>query len=243
MQEHVETHGFANAMDTFYKQYQNAGGINVPERIRPNSMTPSMRTLSILTTVLIAVSACGTSRPELPPDSPPEMVSQLTSDTGDDVLKMVTTYDWDDGGAVAGGTLHLDRPGRYFDGWRRRVTGGTGRGCKRRVPHGQSRHADGCGFRLPRPIESRSGTTQSPADQKLRRLAGGPSSVIWSAGSRAPSTPFAYRCWTTHLRCGTWLCRSLVADPEAGRISRRSNTLCGRGVRGCRRAAPPDSDE
>ena len=65
-------------------------------------MTPSMRTLSILTTVLIAVSACGTSRPELPPDSPPEMVSQLTSDTGDDVLKMVTTYDWDDGGAVAG---------------------------------------------------------------------------------------------------------------------------------------------
>ncbi|BBW99461.1 hypothetical protein MMOR_03980 [Mycolicibacterium moriokaense] len=31
MQEYVENRGFANAMDTFYKQYQEAGGINVPK--------------------------------------------------------------------------------------------------------------------------------------------------------------------------------------------------------------------
>ena len=65
-------------------------------------MTRSMRILSILTTVLIAVSACGTSRPELPPDSPSRMLSVLTSDGGDGDLKKVTTYDWDDDGAAPG---------------------------------------------------------------------------------------------------------------------------------------------
>ena len=65
-------------------------------------MTRSTRILSILVAVLMAVSACGTSPPELPPDSPSEMVSVLTGDTGDDVLKNVTTYEWDDGGAAAG---------------------------------------------------------------------------------------------------------------------------------------------
>jgi hypothetical protein len=31
MQEYVENRGFDNAMDTFYEQYQNAGGINTPK--------------------------------------------------------------------------------------------------------------------------------------------------------------------------------------------------------------------
>jgi hypothetical protein len=35
MQEYVENRGFDNAMDTFYKQYQNAGGINVPKGFVP----------------------------------------------------------------------------------------------------------------------------------------------------------------------------------------------------------------
>lgn len=64
-------------------------------------MTRSTRILSVLVAVLIAVSACGTSPPELPPDSPSEMVSVLTSDKGDDVLRNVTTYEWDDDGSAA----------------------------------------------------------------------------------------------------------------------------------------------
>ena len=35
MQEHVENRGFANEMDTFAKQYQNDGGINVPKGFVP----------------------------------------------------------------------------------------------------------------------------------------------------------------------------------------------------------------
>ncbi|MCT7661229.1 TPR repeat region-containing protein, partial [Mycobacterium deserti] len=35
MQEYVQERGFANAMNTFYTQYQNAGGINVPEGFKP----------------------------------------------------------------------------------------------------------------------------------------------------------------------------------------------------------------
>jgi hypothetical protein len=64
-------------------------------------MTRSTRILSVLTATLIAVSACSTSAPPLPPDSPPEMVTELTSDTGEDVLEKVTTYEWDDDGAAA----------------------------------------------------------------------------------------------------------------------------------------------
>ena len=65
-------------------------------------MTRSTRILSILAAALIAVSACGTSPPELPPDSPSKMRSVLTGDGAEDVLKTLTTYDWDDGGAAAG---------------------------------------------------------------------------------------------------------------------------------------------
>jgi hypothetical protein len=36
MQEYVENRGFDNAMNAFYKQYQNAGGINVPKGIVPS---------------------------------------------------------------------------------------------------------------------------------------------------------------------------------------------------------------
>jgi hypothetical protein len=35
MQEYVENRGYANAMDTFYDQYQHAGGINVPKGFVP----------------------------------------------------------------------------------------------------------------------------------------------------------------------------------------------------------------
>jgi hypothetical protein len=35
VQEYVENRGFANAMDTFYEQYQHAGGINVPKGFVP----------------------------------------------------------------------------------------------------------------------------------------------------------------------------------------------------------------
>jgi hypothetical protein len=66
-------------------------------------MTRSTRIFSIPMAMLIALSACGTSAPELPPDSSSEMVNVLTSDTGDDVLKKVTTYEWDDDGAAAAG--------------------------------------------------------------------------------------------------------------------------------------------
>jgi hypothetical protein len=61
-----------------------------------------MRILSVLTVMLLAVTACSTPAPELPPDSPSEMVTVLTSDRGDEVLEKVTTYAWDDDGATAG---------------------------------------------------------------------------------------------------------------------------------------------
>jgi hypothetical protein len=61
-----------------------------------------MRVLSSLAVALIAVSACSTSPPELPPDSPSAMHSVLTNETGDDFLERITTYEWDDGGAAAG---------------------------------------------------------------------------------------------------------------------------------------------
>ena len=35
MRQFVESGGFANAMDTFYRQYQNADGINVPKGFVP----------------------------------------------------------------------------------------------------------------------------------------------------------------------------------------------------------------
>ena len=63
-------------------------------------MIRSIRFLVVLATALITVSACSTSTPELPPDSPSEMLSMLTS--GDDLLTKVTTHEWDDGGAAAG---------------------------------------------------------------------------------------------------------------------------------------------
>lgn len=65
-------------------------------------MTRSTRTISILAAMLIAVSACGSSPPELPPDSPSAMVEVLTSDTGNADLKKLTTYEWDDDGAAVG---------------------------------------------------------------------------------------------------------------------------------------------
>ncbi len=65
-------------------------------------MTRSTKILSIVAAALLAVSACSTSAPELPPDSPSEMVTVLSGDGGDGVLEKVTTYDWDDDGAAAG---------------------------------------------------------------------------------------------------------------------------------------------
>ncbi len=35
MLEYLENRGFDNAMNTFYTQYQNAGGINVPKGYEP----------------------------------------------------------------------------------------------------------------------------------------------------------------------------------------------------------------
>ena len=35
MRQFVESGGFANAMDTFYRQYQNADRINVPKGFVP----------------------------------------------------------------------------------------------------------------------------------------------------------------------------------------------------------------
>ncbi|MCT7661230.1 hypothetical protein [Mycobacterium deserti] len=57
--------------------------------------------LGILAACIIAVSACGTAPPELPPDSPPAMSQLLASDEADDVLNRLTTYAWDDDGAAA----------------------------------------------------------------------------------------------------------------------------------------------
>ncbi|WP_333894618.1 hypothetical protein [Mycolicibacterium gadium] len=61
-----------------------------------------IRLLGVLAAALVTVTACGASTPELPPDSPSEMLSVLTGDRRDDVLDDVTTYEWDDDGAAAG---------------------------------------------------------------------------------------------------------------------------------------------
>ena len=65
-------------------------------------MICSPRILGGLAAAVITVSACSTSVPELPPDSPSEMLSVLSGDQGASVLKNVTTYEWDDDGAAAG---------------------------------------------------------------------------------------------------------------------------------------------
>ena len=65
-------------------------------------MTRSTRFLSVLAAALIAVSACSTSAPALPPDSPSAMVTMLSGDGGTDALEKVTTYAWDDDGVAAG---------------------------------------------------------------------------------------------------------------------------------------------
>jgi hypothetical protein len=63
-------------------------------------MILSTKILGALAAALIAVPACGTSAPELPSSTPSEMLTELTENT--DLLRNVTTYEWDDDGAAAG---------------------------------------------------------------------------------------------------------------------------------------------
>lgn len=65
-------------------------------------MIRPVRILGGLAAAFVAVSACSTSAPELPPDSPSEMRGMLTSAQGDHDLNSVTTYEWADDGAAAG---------------------------------------------------------------------------------------------------------------------------------------------
>lgn len=65
-------------------------------------MIRKIRILGGLAAAFIAVSACSTSVPELPPDSPSQMVNELTSAQGAHDLNSVTTYELNDDDAAAG---------------------------------------------------------------------------------------------------------------------------------------------
>ena len=61
-----------------------------------------MRVICLVLIAFFTISACSTSTPTLPPDSPSDVYSWLTSNSADNYLYEVTTYPWDDNGGAAG---------------------------------------------------------------------------------------------------------------------------------------------
>ena len=200
-----------------------------------------MRILSILTTVLIAVSACGTSRPELPPDSPSRMRSVLTSDGGRGVLKKVTTYDWDDAGAAPGARFTWIGQDAASSDRNACVPSDTSSGDTRRVPHSEPRSlaALDSGFlglsKVPatqlNPLLIRSyATALAP---HIGELVGGQQSAFDSLRTLVADDPLTLRN----------LLSVFVADAEAGRIVVEATHSVAEQYEDAAAAAPPGSDE
>lgn len=204
-------------------------------------MTRSTRILSILAAALIAASACGTSSPELPPDSPSEMLSVLTSDGGDGDLKKVTTYDWHDGGAAAGARFTwIGQDAGSSDGdVASQATQAAAALAEFLMANQGALMAVDSGFL---------GLSKAPAAQlnpllirsyatalapHLGDLVGGRQSAFDSLRTQVADDPLALRN----------LLSVFVADPEAGRTAVEAAHAAAEQYEDAAAAVPPDSDE
>jgi len=201
-------------------------------------MTRSTRTISILAALLIAVSACGSSPPELPPDSPSAMVEVLTGDTGNADLKKLTTYEWDDDGAAAG--AQFTWIGQDADG---AVAAQAAQAAAALAEFLIADHAAlmavGSGFL---------GLSKVPAAQLnpllirsyaaalapfFGDLVGGQQQAFDTVRTQVLADPSALRN----------LLSVMVADPEAGRTAIEAVRLAAERYEDAAAAAPPESDE
>ena len=198
-------------------------------------MTRSTRILSVLTVALIAVSACGTSAPELPPDSPSKMVNVLTSDTGDAGLTKVTAYEWDDDGAAAAARFTwISEEG---DG--PQATQAAAVIAEYLVANHNSLAALDSGFlglsKVPaaqlNPLLIR--TYATALAPHIGELVGGQQRAFDSLRAQAADDPLALRN----------LLSVFVADPEAGRTAVEATHSAAEQYEVDAAAAPPDSDE
>lgn len=196
-------------------------------------MTRSTRILGIPMAMLIALSGCGTSAPKLPPNSPSEMVNILTSDTGDDVLNDVTTYEWDDDGAATGARFT----------WIREDDGAANQGAARLTGYLISNHR-----KLTALDSGFLGLTKVPAAQlnpllissyavalapHLGQLVGGRQSAFDSLRTQVAADPLTLRN----------LLSVFVPDSESGRIAVEATHAAAEQYEEAAAAAPPDSDE
>ncbi len=194
-------------------------------------MIRSVRLLVALAAALIAVSACGASTPELPPNSPAEMLSLLNAN--DDLLTNVTTYEWDDDGAAAGARFT----------WISRGDDDADQAAASLAGYLMSDHtklaALGSGFL---------GLTKVPAAQlnpqlirdyaialtpHLGELVGGRQSAFDSLRTQVVDDPLALRN----------LLSVFVSDPESGRTAIEATHASAERYEEAAAADPPDSDE
>ena len=200
-----------------------------------------MKILSVLTAVLITVSACGASPPELPPNSPSEMLSVLTGNTGEDTLEKVTTYDWDDDGAAAGARFTwIGRDAASTDA---ATTSEAAQGAavlaQYLMDNAGSLKAVSSGFlgmskvtaaQLNPQLIRAYATALAP---HLSEFVGGKQSAFGTVRTKVSDDPSALRN----------LMSVLVADPEAGRTAVEAAHSATRLYEDAAAAAPPDSDE
>jgi len=192
-----------------------------------------IRPLGVLAAALVAVSACGTSTPELPPDSPSEMLSMLTSDRGDDVLNAVTTHEWDDDGAAAGARFT----------WIGEDDGAANQGAAPLAGYLITNHGNlmalDSGFLGLTKVSAAQMNPQLVRDYAtalaphLGQLVGGRQSAFDSLRAQMADDPLALRN----------LLSVFVADPEAGRTAVEASQAAAEQYEEAAAAAPPDSDE
>lgn len=196
-------------------------------------MIRAVRILGGLAAALIAVSACSSSAPELPADSPSEMLSVLTSEQGSHDLNSVTTHEWDDDGAAAGARFawigqNGDDANRaaavlteYLIGHHSKLTAlDTGFLGLTKVPAAQQN---------PRLVRDYA-TALAP---HLGELVGGKQSAFDTLRTQVADDPLALRN----------LLSVFVADPEAGRTAVEAAHASAEQYEEAAAAAPPDSDE
>ena len=190
-----------------------------------------IRLLSVLGAALITVSACGTSTPDLPPDSSSEMLTVL--DSGDNVLNNVTTHEWDDDGAAAGARFT----------WIGQDDSAANQGAAALAEYLIANHSKltalGSGFL---------GLTKVPAAQlnpqlirdyatalapHLGELVGGNQSAFDSLRTQVAGDPAVLRN----------LLSVFVADPEAARTAVEATHTAAEKYEEAAAADPPDSDE
>lgn len=196
-------------------------------------MIRKIRVLAVLATVVVAVSACDTSAPELPPSSQSEMLSALTGDGGNDLLKSVTTYRWDDGGEAAATRFS----------WISRDDGAAKQGAAVLAGFLMSNHS-----KLMAVDSGFLGLSKIPAAQlnpqlvrgyataltpHFSELVGGRQSAFDSVRTQVADEPLALRN----------LLSVFVADPEAGRTAVEAAHTAAEHYEEAAAAAPPDSDE